>query len=233
MTAQYLFFCGFGVNYGMFIVVALQCVFKYKGGDRLKKRMLTFLLGASCFIVSQPLLRMPILNYVQGNTKFVLFYILNPLLAGMIIAFSAGIFEEGFRFIFKRFLLKPPKTEMLEPILFGFGHGLAEALMILIPALSIVPIGDLKIAFLERILAIILHIGLSVIVWNGFQLNKKLKYLGIAILIHGLTNSLIPIFGSAKNAIIILESLFLLIDVCMIVYVYHSRKIYDLEEEKI
>ena len=73
--------------------------------DIFKKGLLLFFLGAICFIVSQPLLRIPILNHLQSTTDFMLFYTLNPLFLGILIAFSAGIFEEGFRFIFKSFLL--------------------------------------------------------------------------------------------------------------------------------
>lgn len=193
----------------------------------MKKRIYTFILGALCFIISQPLLRLPILNYLQGSTKFTLFYTLNPLLVGILIAFSAGIFEEGFRFLFKSYLLKPVKTDILEAITFGLGHGLAEAIIILGPFLFTVPFQSLTLGILERILAIILHIGLTVIVWNGFQLNKKIKYLIIAIVLHGSVNSLIPILSSTENAIILIEGALLLTDIFIITYIYKSKKIYN------
>lgn len=199
--------------------------------DRNKKRIRTFLLGGLCFIVSQVLLRMPILNYLQGTSRFNLFYTLNPLLTGILIAFSAGIFEEGFRYIFKKNLLRPTKTNILEPILFGLGHGLTEALILLLPAFFIYSLGDLKLPILERILAIILHIGLSVIVWNGFQLDRRMSYLLLAIAVHGLTNSLIPILSGYDNFIVLIEGSFLIIDIVLIAYIYRSRKLYILEEE--
>lgn len=196
----------------------------------MKKKISLFVLGAICFIVSQPLFRIPILNYLQGTTKFILFYRLNPLLVGILIAFSAGIFEEGFRFIFRSFLSKPVKFGIAEPIIFGLGHGLAEALIVLLPALFTFPLSSLYIGILERFLAIILHIGLTVIVWNGFQLNKKYKYLLIAILLHGFVNSLIPIFSLTKYWIILIESSLVLIDICIIIYIYRSKKYYLKEE---
>lgn len=198
----------------------------------LKKGLLLFFLGGTCFIVSQPLLRLPILNYLQNTTKYVLFQRLNPLLLGILVAFSAGLFEEGFRFLFKNFLLKEVKFGILEPIIFGFGHGLAEALIFLLPALSIVPFTSLYLAIFERFLAIILHIGFTVIIWNGFQLNKKYKYLGLAILVHGLVNSLIPIFSFARNSIILIEGSLVLIDILLIIYICKSKKHYKLKEEK-
>lgn len=196
----------------------------------MKKKISLFLLGSICFIVSQPLIRIPILNYLQGTTKFILFYRLNPLLVGIIIAFSAGIFEEGFRFIFRSFISKPVKLGILEPIIFGLGHGLAEAFIILGPVIFRVPLSSLYVGILERFLAIILHIGLTVIIWNGFQLNKKYKYLGIAILVHGLVNSLIPILSFSQYWIILIESSLAIIDICIIIYIYKSKKYYLREE---
>ena len=196
----------------------------------MKKKISLFLLGSICFIVSQPLIRIPILNYLQGTTKFILFYRLNPLLVGIIIAFSAGIFEEGFRFIFRSFISKPVKLGILEPIIFGLGHGLAEAFIILGPVIFRVPLSSLYVGILERFLAIILHIGLTVIIWNGFQLNKKYRYLGIAILVHGLVNSLIPILSFSQYWIILIESSLAIIDICIIIYIYKSKKYYLREE---
>ncbi len=196
----------------------------------MKKKISLFLLGSICFIVSQPLIRIPILNYLQGTTKFILFYRLNPLLVGIIIAFSAGIFEEGFRFIFRSFISKPVKLGILEPIIFGLGHGLAEAFILLGPVIFRVPLSSLYVGILERFLAIILHIGLTVIIWNGFQLNKKYRYLGIAILVHGLVNSLIPILSFSQYWIILIESSLAIIDICIIIYIYKSKKYYLREE---
>ncbi len=194
----------------------------------MKKRLITFILGMMSFIISQPLLRFPLLNYLQGTTRFNLLYYLNPLLIGIVIAFSAGLFEESTRFIFKTFFLKAYKTHILEPIIFGFGHGLAEAAIVLGPYIFTVPLENLALGILERFLAIILHIGLSVIVWNGFQLNKRFKYLFIAILLHGSVNSLIPILSSAEQAILLIEGALALIDIFIVIYIYKSRKIYKI-----
>ena len=199
----------------------------------MRKRIITFILGALCFIISQPLLRLPILNYLQGSTKFILFYTLNPILVGILIAFSAGVFEEGFRFIFKSYLLKPAKTDILEPILFGLGHGITEALIILGPFLFTVPIKSLALGIFERVLAMILHLGLTVIVWNGFQLNKRIKYLILAILVHGSVNSLIPILSSAENFIILIEVGLVIVDIFIVLYIYRSKRFYNFKEGQI
>lgn len=192
----------------------------------MKKKGITFLLGGICFTVSQLLLRIPLLNYFLGTSKFQLLYILNPLLVGILIAFSAGVFEESFRFIFRNLFFKKKDTKLSVPIIFGLGHGIVEAVYILAPSLSVLPLGELKIALLERALAIVLHVGLTVIVWNGFQRNKKIQYLLLAIFIHGLANSLIPILVPFAYSILIIESLLFLIDIFIVLYVCQSKKYY-------
>jgi uncharacterized membrane protein YhfC len=189
-------------------------------------KIVWFLMGAACFIISQPLFRLPILESLQQSTGFMLAYTLNPLLIGIIIAFTAGIFEEVFRFVFKLFLLKPAECQFSQPIIFGLGHGIAEALIILVPAFMIVSISQLWLAILERGLAIILHVTLTVVVWNGFQKKQRVLFLLIAIAIHGTVDSLIPILMPFANSVIIIEGALAAIDVLMIVYVIRSRKYY-------
>lgn len=195
----------------------------------MRKYILWFILGSACFIVSQPLLRLPILEYVQNSTGFMLTYSLNPLMIGILIALSAGVFEESFRFLFKQFLIKPSKCIFSQPIIFGLGHGIAEALIILVPALSLVPISQLGLATLERVLAIILHVNLTIIVWNGFQKNQRVLYLLIAVVIHGFVDSLIPVLSRFSNPIILIEGALAVIDILLIVYCYNSRKYYSKE----
>mgnify|MGYP000896131959 CR=1 FL=1 len=200
---------------------------KGKGGGRLKiKVVIWFLLGAACFILSQPLTRLPILAQLQQSTDFTLAYTLNPLIIGIVIALSAGVFEEGARFLFKQFLLKPDKCVFMQPILFGLGHGIAEAAIILVPALIAVPLSQLGLAFLERALAITLHVTLTVVVWNGFQKNRRIYYLLAAVAIHGFVDTLIPILSPLSNSILLIGSALAAVDVLMVIYAVHSRKYY-------
>ena len=194
------------------------------------KRILWFFLGAVCFIISQPLLRLPILQYLQSSVDFELAYTLNPLLIGVLIALSAGVFEEGFRFVFKRSLLKPDKRSFSQPIIFGLWHGVAEALIILLPVLSLVPVSQLGLAIFERIMAVILHINLTVLVWNGFQTKKRTLYLLTAILVHGFINSLIPILSLLPNSILMIEGALVFVNILLIGYSNYSRKYYLREE---
>jgi len=190
------------------------------------KRILWFFLGSACFIISQPLLRLPILQYLQQSTDFMLAYALNPLLIGSMIAFSAGVFEEGFRFLFKQFLLQPAECEFSQPVIFGLGHGIAEALIVLVPVFMVVPVSQLGLATLERVLAILLHVTLTVVVWNGFQKKQRALYLVLAITIHGLVNSLIPVLSPFPDSVILIEVALAVVVVVMMGYAYHSKKYY-------
>lgn len=193
------------------------------------RRVKAFLMGGICFTVAQPLLRMPILNLLQNSTKIVLYSNIYPILVGVLIALSAGIFEEGFRFVFKKTLFKKDNMDIGIPILFGLGHGLTEAIMILFPAFQVLPMSGWILPLVERILAIAIHIGLTVIVWNGFALDKRIKYLLIAIFTHGAINSTIPILSLFTKSILLIEGMFLVIAILMVIYVYGSRKIYNME----
>lgn len=188
------------------------------------KKILNFVLGFLCFIIAQPLLRFPLLGWLNQNPDFTLVRMMNPLLIGVLIALSAGTFEETCRFLFKFLLIKPDKCAISQPILFGLGHGIAEACVVLLPAVSIYSISSL--ALLERFLAIIFHVTVTIVVWNGFQRNKKVLYLLLAILLHGMMDALIPIISTFTTSLIIFEGAFLVVDIFMVIYAFHSRKYY-------
>ena len=197
----------------------------------IKKKLLFsiswFLLGMLCFFISQPLLRFPLLKWIQGTTKFIIWSISYPILLMIAIALSAGIFEEGFRFIFKQFLVRPKESAFLQPILFGLGHGFMEVLVLFIPNINqIIIMGTLSIAIIERVIAIIAHIFFTIIVWNGFQRNKKAQYLILGILAHGLLDLVALIAPYLGLSIWMVEGIFALFDVVGIAYIIHSKKYY-------
>lgn len=196
---------------------------------QIRQVMIAFALGAVCFLATQVFTRVPLLGWLQKQPIFVTWTMSFPLLSGVMTALSAGVFEESGRFAFKSFLLKPEKSPFWEPVVFGLGHGLCEAVWVLIPVfgrLILISPGKFILPIVERLLAIIMHIGLSVIVWNGFQLNKRWQYLLAAILIHGLVNALIPLAGILGWGILQLEGLFAGITGLFLIYVIYSRKYY-------
>lgn len=199
----------------------------------MRKKALYFVLGFLCFIISQPLLRFPLLNKLNQNPDFTLAYITNPLLIGVLIALTAGIFEESFRFLFKLFFMRPDKCEISQPIIFGLGHGISEVCVIVLPSINaLFMIGHLPLALFERVLAVVFHVTATIVVWNGFQRNKKAMYLLLAVFLHGLLDALIPIFSFFNISNHILYGVILAFDILMVLYAFHSRKYYLREETK-
>lgn len=169
------------------------------------------MLGFLSFFISQIMLRIPLLNFLAKNPGFVVFQLQNALLVGCLIAISAGVFEEVFRFLFRRFLIRD-SIKIAEPVIFGLGHSLMEIIYIFTPIVLASGLSVISpLAVVERIFATLLHIEFSIIIWNGFLANKKYSYLFLAILLHSLCDIIIPIAGSLGVGIYVIEILFLLV----------------------
>ncbi|MBU7024447.1 MAG: YhfC family intramembrane metalloprotease, partial [Theionarchaea archaeon] len=118
---------------------------------------------------------------------------------------TAGIFEEGCRYLGYRYLFNPERRNWSNGLMYGVGHGGSEAIIfltlnyvilfvVLRAAPGLLPSGTLSqltdipaympfVALLERISALCIQIGLSILVLQTF-LKKSLKYLGYAIGLH-------------------------------------------------
>ena len=200
---------------------------KTNRSHRFIQYLLWFVLGAACFFVSQPLLRIPLLGLLNHSMWFTMFSTLHPVLAVVVIGFSAGVFEEGFRFLFKQFLLRPAKCTIAQPLLFGLGHGGIEAGLILIPLLMQgYAFSVLHMALIERVLAMLLHLILTVIVWNGFQTGRRFRYLAAAIVLHGLVDSVLPLLARSGMQVAYVELIFAGMVLCAGAYAVLSRKLY-------
>lgn len=140
-----------------------------------------------CFILSQLCLRLPLLKLLNNNLWLNNFQSLHPLLYGFLITLSAGLFEEGGRFIFKDKFLKESNSKS-DAIIFGLGHGLIEAIFVLIvsfSSLNLMTRSDIFLGLYERLLAVIFHIGMTLLIWLGFNRMEKYRYLILAIFLHG------------------------------------------------
>jgi len=90
----------------------------------------------------------------------------------------------------------------------------------------VVPVSQLGLATLERVLAILLHVTLTVVVWNGFQKKQRALYLVLAIAIHGSVNSLIPVLAPFPNSVIVIEGVLAVVVAVMMWYSFYSKKYY-------
>jgi len=173
----------------------------------------TVLLGALTFLVSQLVLRIPLLQILQPYYSG-----WNLALYGFFLAFTAALFEEGGRVLVCKLFLKKKKT-WNNAIALGIGHGGFEAIslvgltyignLILIVMINLGilnpasdPTGSLSqavslftdtpsimflLAGVERVLAVILHIGFSLLVVYGLR-SKDNRYILYAFLAHFLVN---------------------------------------------
>lgn len=195
---------------------------------------LVFVLGTLCFLLTQVFTRIPLISWLQKQPGFMLWAITFPLFSGVMLALSAGAFEEVGRFLFKSVLLKPSRSPLWEPVVFGLGHGLCEAVWLFLPMRSMVGLiapDELALPVFERVLAISMHIGFSVIVWNGFQMDQRWRYLVCAILLHGLVDALIPLSAYVGWGMLVLEGILAVIACLFMLYVIFAKRFY-LKEDK-
>ncbi len=183
------------------VTLALFIAKKYKADLRV------FIIGAVVFIVSQPLLRIPIITQLGYNTWFILFIQSNLVLYSIFLGLSAGIFEEVGRFIGLRFFLKNRLT-WGNGVVFALGHGGAEAILfagvsyvkMIIQAItgqassiaSTAPPYLFLAGGLERMLAVAIHAGMTMLVLYSVK-HKKMRYLLYAVLFHAFVDSPLPI----------------------------------------
>lgn len=179
-----------------------------------RKRYIPFALGVLAFVGSQILLRLPLMQYLEGNsTTYTMFNATQPVLFAIVIGLSAGVFEEIARYVTMRFFMVQKDWE--SGFLFGAGHGGIEAVLFVgISAISLLfsptSIGYSEVYFIgsiERFFAMLLHIGLSIIVLQGI-VRKRFFYVVLAIMIHGIIDALVgivPLYVPEASVLIVLE----------------------------
>ncbi|MEI5988866.1 hypothetical protein A5881_000353 [Enterococcus termitis] len=207
------------------LAVFIYCLVK-------KKDLKAFLLGSLTFIIFQVMLRIPLLQLLSKNSiEFNLFQSLHPILYILFLAITAGIFEEVGRYLIMKYCLKK-KDSFQTAIFFGLGHGGIEAFLFLgmnaiiyfFTTSSDIMNGDFLWGSLERIIAIILHVELSIIVMKSVKEHNN-KYLWLAIILHGMIDSIITIvqfFGG--QSLILTESIFGVSVVCLGFYSMKLKK---------
>jgi uncharacterized membrane protein YhfC len=170
------------------------------------------LVGALVFLVFQILTRIPLLGYLQQNRWYQAFSMSYPITALLLVALSAGLFEEigryvGFRLFLRRHL------DWKGGIAYGIGHGGLESLLVsaaflndliysflinagkVPPQLSKSVISTLVdtapplfvVGGIEKVLAFTIQIGLSLVVLYGIR-SRRSTLLLLAILLHTLVD---------------------------------------------
>lgn len=153
-----------------------------------------FGLGVVGFLVSQVLIRLPLLSVLGQSASFAVFAATQPLVYALALAASAGLFEETARFLLLHTRRKAP-FDLKIPIAYGLGHGGLEAVLIglnsvaLLAAPNQLALADFSIALagIERIGALMVQVALSIIVYVAVKRRSIVPFLA-ALLFHTLVD---------------------------------------------
>ncbi|WP_100404136.1 YhfC family glutamic-type intramembrane protease [Bacillus sp. FJAT-42315] len=200
-----------------------------------KRYFRPYLLGVLAFIISQMLLRLPLLQWLSGNViAYDMFRATQPFFFALGLGFSAGIFEGIARYIAMKYFMKNHRA-WDDGIVFGIGHGGIEAVLFLgmsaltslfSPTMWLMHGTDYFIGGIERLFAILLHVGLSILVLKGVA-SGQIKYLLYAIVIHGMIDSfvgIVPLLITSSTSIIVIEGLLMITSIFLFAYCMKLRK---------
>lgn len=208
-----------------------------------RREYIKFYFGGVCaFVISQMILRIPILKYVLPNMNwYITMEALYPIIYSLFLGITAGLFEETARFIgFKTILRGKTNVTWESGIAFGMGHGGIEAVLLVGASMvnelikiinssaaleSSVTSISVLIGGFERIFAISFHIGATLIVLYGIKVAMK-RYLVLAILIHGVFDSAIGILPALGASFYLIELWCVLCGTALLIFAVKSRKLF-------
>lgn len=181
--------------------------------------MIYFIAGIAAFGISQLLLRIPMLNYLQQTTPYLWLSITSPLLLSWLIAFSAGLFEETGRLVFMKIskrIIKRDCLSLSNAVIFGLGHGLLEAFWVLGQITDYISLygidANVAVSIFERAVAVTFHVAMSV--FAAMAVNyRKLQWYFIALAAHTILDGIIIYFSSP----LLLEAVFALISLIALI----------------
>lgn len=202
-----------------------------------KRLIKSFLIGMIIFFITQVVIRIPIINLILPNMDWYLNMSSNPWMYSIFLALTAGLVEEIGRYMAFKYLLKNNRTYR-DGIACGLGHGGIEAILITGISCVTVLIGSLIgndifmnispleafAAGFERLCAMVIQIGLSMIVLYGVR-QKSIKYLFLAIFVHTLIN--LPLIMLLKWGIVAVEIYVFIWAIILGIFTVYSKKIYN------
>ncbi len=190
------------------------------------------LLGVLTFFIFQVATRLPALNLLGKTVWYMTLSISSPVLYALLLSVTAGLFEEGGRWIIMRTLMKN-KHRVMDGVAFGVGHGGLEAILLVgVSAIVLLfaPVAGLAASEIlaggvERIFAMLLHIGFSVLVLKSVTLNKPI-WLVLAFVLHTLVNMISELMRQAGMNIWVIEAVIAVVAIALLIYVIAEQKKY-------
>lgn len=184
---------------------------------------ITFVTGVLGFLISQPLIRIPLLRLIgQHSTWFTLLPYTSLILYYLVMGFTAGLFEESARYIGLK-IFRKNHTSWIDGVAYGLGHGGIEAAWLFVAYVlpSLHPgqnSFNVILGAWERIFSMMVQIGLSIIVLYSIKTDRK-RYLALAIFLHTIIDFLL-IIGN----IWIVEGLITIEGILFMIFVVKSKK---------
>mgnify|MGYP001107160910 CR=1 FL=1 len=191
---------GIMICYALPIVGLVILMRKRKGAGK------AFVWGALAFVVSQLLIRIPILQLVLPNFQWFAVMQLYPWKYGLFLGLTAGLAEETARWIAARCFLRGKDT-LGHGLAFGLGHGGIEAMLLIGPNMiagtvmvltgqtALFPADGVSVlvAGAERIFAMSFHIGAALLVLYGVRAGRGFRYWALAVALHTVMDAAVVI----------------------------------------
>lgn len=166
--------------FGVFVLATLFCCIR-------RNYLPAFLAGTATFVISQLVLRIPLLSLLSELPAYFQWSLANPIWSGLFAAVTAGLFEEIGRWLVLGWGIRK-KHSWMDGLLFGLGHGGIEAAWVgskMLPYLNNPSVTQLNffLSGFERMSCLGIHVGLTMVVMLGVR-KKNWKYYLLAILLH-------------------------------------------------
>jgi len=178
-------------------------------GSKLGAKWSVFFIGAAMWITAF-VVRLPINDFATAwvyNNFYTVARATYIYLSIAIPSLTAGIFEEGARWLAFRFAIKDHKME--NGIMYGAGHGGIESMLLVglsvlataivtyfypgtlttvqLNAIAVTPEWMVLVGVWERLAAISFHLGMSVLILQSFR-QKQTYLVGVAVASHFFLN---------------------------------------------
>ena len=190
---------------GIAIPAVLYIIFRKKGAKHLP-----FWTGCVTFVLFALVLEQVMYAFLM-KTALWMTISSNVWLLGIVGGFFAGLFEETGRFIAFKTVLRKQRGNDTNALMYGAGHGGIEAILLLsvamvmnlvfsvqynagIPSslggstqalqIAALPSSIFLAGGVERMIAVTIHVSLSVLVWFAAKDGKKFWLFPLAILLH-------------------------------------------------
>lgn len=165
------------------------CFFARRDGT-----FLSFLAGVGSFVVSQLVLRIPILSFLGTHSvSYAALMASSIVISYGVAALTAGLFEETGRLVGLS-VFRKGRLSWMDAFAFGLGHGGVEAVWVMCQSQGVLacvwngmaelfPEQMLAVA-MERLFAMMFHIGLTFVVMQGIREGRKLRFWLLAVVLH-------------------------------------------------